>query len=178
MQTLLLNSTYPTVEVAPVLTWTVFRLSNELRREVIIQAINEHFHHLQTADVIWDLSAVTLVAFNDDDIEAVLNAAQAQGIKRRDARTVFVCSNPAVFDAVGAYIRAAKKAEMTVDYAVVATQEEAERWLTCNRKHRCGEGSHEPGFAACPRGTCRTLRLFQSYRKFKGRVSAAPYSFE
>ena len=131
MQTLSLNSTYPEVEVAPVLTWTVFRLSNELSREVIVQAINEHFHHLQTADVIWDLSAVTLVAFNDGDIEAVLNAAQAHGVKRRDARTVFVCSNPAVFDAVSAYIRAAKKAEMTVDYAVVATQEEAERWLTC-----------------------------------------------
>jgi len=178
MQTLSLNSTYPEVEVAPVLTWTVFRLSNELSREVIVQAINEHFHHLQTADVIWDLSAVTLVAFNDGDIEAVLNAAQAHGVKRRDARTVFVCSNPAVFDAVSAYIRAAKKAEMTVDYAVVATQEEAERWLTCNRKHRCGEGLHEPGSAACTRGTCRTLRLFQSYRKFKGRVSAAPYSFE
>jgi len=178
MQTLSLNSTYPEVEVAPVLTWTVFRLSNELSREVIVQAINEHFHHLQTADVIWDLSAVTLVAFNDGDIEAVLNAAQAHGVKRRDARTVFLCSDPAVFEAVSAYIKAAKNAEMTVDYAVVATQEEAERWLTCNRTHRCGEGSHEPGSAACPRGTCRTLRLFQSYRKFKGRVSAAPYSFE
>jgi hypothetical protein len=178
MQTLLLNSTDPKVEVAPVLTWTVFRLSNELRREPIIQAINEHFHHLQTADVIWDLSAASLAAFSDDDIEAILNAAQAHGVKRWDARTVFVCSNPTVFEAVSAYIRAAKKAEMTVDYAVVGTQEEAERWLTCNRKHRCGEGSHEPGLAACPRGTCRTLRLFQSYRKFKGRVSAAPYSFE
>lgn len=173
MQTLSANPTDHQVEVAPVLSWTIFRLSNELRRETIVQAINEHFHHLQTADVIWDLSAAYVGAFNDSDIEAILNAALAHGVKRRDARTVFVCSNPAVFDAVSAYISAAKKAEMTVDYAVVATQEQAERWMTCNRNHRCGEGSHEPGSAACPRGTCRALRLFQSYKRFKGRVPAA-----
>jgi len=178
MQTLLANPTDTKVEVAPVLSWTVFRLSNELSRETFVQAINEHFHHLETADVIWNLSAAYIGAFNDDDIEAILNTARAHGVKRRDARTVFVCSNQAVFDAVSAFISAAKKADMTVDYAAVATQEQAERWLTCNRQHRCGEASHEPGSATCPRGVCRTLRLFQSYKRFKSRVAAAPYSFE
>jgi hypothetical protein len=167
MQTLPPNSAHTKVEVVPVLTWTVFRLSNELRRETIVQAINEHFHHLQTADVIWNLSAAYIERFNDGDIEAILNAAQAQGVKRRDARTVFVCSNPAVFDAVGTFIRMAKKTEMTVDYAVAATQEQAERWVTCNRQHRCGDDLHEPGSADCPRGACRALRLFQSYKRFK-----------
>jgi hypothetical protein len=174
MQTLSANPTESDVVVAPVFTWTVFRLSNELRRDVIVRAINEHFHLLQTADVIWNLSAAYFRAFSDGDIEAILNAARAHGVKRRDARTVFVCSDPAVLDVISAYMSAAKQADMTVDYAVVATQEEAERWLTCNREHRCGEGSHEPGSPKCPRGSCRALRLFQSYRRFKGNVSTAP----
>lgn len=166
MQFPAVTPTLKNIEVTRGRAWTVFTVKGEICRAEIIEAIDLYFPKLPCGDVIWDFSTASVGLLNSADFEAIAERARAHGAKRNDGRTVFVSANPGVFAAIGQYIGVAALKEVGVDYAAFLTLEEGERWLICNRTHKCGSGSHVAGDPMCRRGACRSLRLFQAHRRF------------
>ncbi|MFT3867662.1 MAG: hypothetical protein QM715_04090 [Nibricoccus sp.] len=153
------------IEVVNGYGWTTFHVRGETCREDIASAIHAFFPKLVFPDVIWDLSEASIASMSRTDFEEIASAAKTYEELRGHAKTVFVASTPETFALVCMYTGLAAMTELDVDYSAFTALEHAERWLVCNRAHRCASPGAGADLHHCGEKACREVRLFQAARK-------------
>ena len=166
------------IEVIVGFAWTTFLVRGETCRQDITGAIQTFFSKLVFTDVIWDLSEANISSMSRADFEAIARAAKAYEGIRGHAKTVFVASNTETFALVCMYTGLAAMAELDVDYSAFTALEHAERWLICNRTHRCTSPGTGAKLHSCGEKACREVRLFQAARKINPVAPIAVHSYE
>lgn len=109
--------------------WTVFRVEGDLSRDEIIDAVKHHYPHLNTKNIIWDLSSGSMDRLLGEDFHAI--AKETKAVKRNvhAGKTAFVGSQNIVFTLVCMYTAVATMEEAPAEYKAFHTLQEAILWI-------------------------------------------------